>query len=240
MAAIPIFEAKIHCCRAGAAAPSREVPSQRYALCGPKKLFLAQFRRKTQLERSNEAKRLQHAVCASIASKSQNCPTRRLDPQTSGHLVQPEGSPAHARWGLTSGPQGSPRRKTSIFPKLFLAHFGGCHKFFLARLEPVVMPFGPWKIPKCLENGPFWSQKLERNWCKMHFSESDPRPFVMLTQVLLARFEPVVTYFGQKKMPTCLENGLFRDKKWVQNGSNFLFSTVTLDHSGCSNKFSPF
>ena len=33
---------------------------------------------------------------------------------------------------------------------MFLAHF-------------VVMCFGPWKIPKCFENGPFWDQK----WVKM-------------------------------------------------------------------------
>ena len=43
-----------------------------------------------------------------VVSKPQNRPTRRLDPRTSGHLVQPEGSPASARLGPTVGPPGSP------------------------------------------------------------------------------------------------------------------------------------
>ena len=41
----------------------------------------------------------------------------------------------------------------------------------------------------------------------------------MLKQVSLAHFEPVVTRFGPWKMPKCLANGLFRDQKWVKNGS---------------------
>ena len=34
---------------------------------------------------------------------------------------------------------------------------------FLAHFEPVVTRFGPWKIPKCLENGSFWDQKWVKN-----------------------------------------------------------------------------
>ena len=45
----------------------------------------------------------------------------------------------------------------------------------------------------------------------------------MPKQVLLARFELVVARFGPPKIPKCLENGLFWDKKmgpkWVRNGS---------------------
>ena len=29
---------------------------------------------------------------------------------------------------------------------------------FLARFEPLATGFGTMKIPKCLENGPFWDQ----------------------------------------------------------------------------------
>ena len=43
-----------------------------------------------------------------VVSKPQIRPTRRLDPRTSGHLVEPEGSPARAPWGPTVGPPGSP------------------------------------------------------------------------------------------------------------------------------------
>ena len=34
---------------------------------------------------------------------------------------------------------------------------------FLAHFEPVVTHFGPWKIPKSLENGAFLDQKCVKN-----------------------------------------------------------------------------
>ena len=52
---------------------------------------------------------------------------------------------------------------------------------------------------------------------KIIFSKVVPRPLGMLKQVLLARFEPVVTRFGPWKIPKCLENGLFQDQKQVKN-----------------------
>ena len=67
---------------------------------------------------------------------------------------------------------------------------------FFGRFEPVVARFGPWKIPKCLENGPFWDQKWVKNGSKTRFSKSDPGPFGVLKQVFLARFEPVLTEFS--------------------------------------------
>ena len=30
----------------------------------------------------------------------------------------------------------------------------------------MVTRFGPWKIPKCLENGPFWDRKWVKNGSK--------------------------------------------------------------------------
>ena len=87
------------------------------------------------------------------------------------------------------------------------------------RFEPVVTRFGLGKIPQCLENGLFWDQKWVKNGSKTHFSETDPGPFAMLKQVLLANFEPVVTRFGPRKIPKCLEMGPFWDQKGVINGS---------------------
>ena len=58
----------------------------------------------------------------------------------------------------------------------------------------------------------------------------------MLKQVLLARFEPVVTPFGPWKIPKCLENGLFWVPNRVKNVSKTDFPTVTVDHLGFSNK----
>ena len=39
----------------------------------------------------------------------------------------------------------------------------------LAHFEPVGMGFGSWKLPKCLENGPFWDQKWVKKWVKNAF-----------------------------------------------------------------------
>ena len=94
---------------------------------------------------------------------------------------------------------------------------------FLGRFQPVVARFGPWKIPKCLENGLFQDQKWVQNGSKTHFSKSDSGPFGMLKQVFLADFEPEVTRFGPWKMPKCLENGPLWDQKWVKNGSKLHF-----------------
>ena len=88
----------------------------------------------------------------------QNCPTRHLDPRTSGHLVRPEGRPAHAQWGPTVGPPRSPGRKKNNFSKVVPRPLWMLKQVFLGRFEPVVARFGPWKIPKCLENGPFWAR----------------------------------------------------------------------------------
>ena len=72
---------------------------------------------------------------------------------------------------------------------------------FLAFFEPPVTRFGPWKIPKCLEKGPFWDQKWVKNGSKTRFSNIDPGPFGMLKQVFLAHFEPVVTRFWPMENP---------------------------------------
>ena len=95
---------------------------------------------------------------------------------------------------------------------------------FLARFEPVVTRFGPWKIPKWPENAPFWDQKWVQNGSKTRFSKSDPGPLGMLKQVFLARFEPMVTGFGPWKIAKCLEEAPFYAPKWVKNGSKSRFS----------------
>ena len=138
-----------------------------------------------------------------MVSKPQNRPTRHVDPRTSGHLVQPEGRPAHAQWGPTVGPPGSPGRKKKIFSKVVPRPLGMLKQVFSGRFEPVVAPFGPWKIPKYLENGPFWDQQWLKNGSKTRFSKNDPGPFMMLKQVFLARFEPVLTELCPLKTHVC-------------------------------------
>ena len=43
---------------------------------------------------------------------------------------------------------------------------------FLDRFELVVAHFGPPKIPKCLENGLFWDQKMGQKWVKNAFFQT--------------------------------------------------------------------
>ena len=157
-----------------------------------------------------------------VVSKRQIRPTRRLDPRTSGHLVEPEGSPSRARRGPTVGPPGS-RGDENYFSKVDPRPLGMLKQVFLANFEPVVTLFGPWKIPKCLKNGPFWDQKWVKNGSKTCFNKRDPGPFGMLKQVFLHHFEPIWTCFGPWKIPKCLENGPFWDQKWVKNGSTTRF-----------------
>ena len=106
---------------------------------------------------------------------------------------------------------------------------------FLAHFEPVVMCFGPWKITKCLENGPFWDQKGVKNGSRTHYSKSDPGPFGVPKQVFLVHFEPLVMRFGPLKIPKCLENGAFWDQKSVKTGSKICFSKSYLGLFGVHN-----
>ena len=46
----------------------------------------------------------------------------------------------------------------------------------------------------------------------------------MSKEVFLAHFELIMARFGPPKIPKCLANGLFCDKKWVKNGSQVCFS----------------
>ena len=43
---------------------------------------------------------------------------------------------------------------------------------FLDRFELVVAHLGPPKIPKCLENGLFWDQKMGQKWVKNAFFQT--------------------------------------------------------------------
>ena len=147
------------------------------------------------------------------------------------------GQPGPRTAGANGGSTRVPRGEKNIFSKVVPRPLGMLKQVFLAGFEPVVKCFGPRKIAKCLENGPFWDKKWVKNGSKTRFSKSDPGPFGMLKQVFLAHFEPVVMCFGPSKIPKCLESGPFWDQKWVKNGSKTHFSKVILHHLGCSDKF---
>ena len=106
------------------------------------------------------------------------------------------------------------------FSKVVPRPLGMLKQVFLGRFEPVVARFGPWKIPKCLENGPFWDQQWVKNGSKTRFSKNDPGPFMMLKQVFLALLSPWRRVLAHGKSQNALKMGHFGTKmgqKWVKN-----------------------
>ena len=87
----------------------------------------------------------------------------------------------------------------------------------LAHFEPVMTRVGPWKMPKCFENGPFWDQKCVKSGSQTRFPQGDHAPFGKREQVFSAHFQHVATGFGPWRMPKYLDNGPFWDQKWVKN-----------------------
>ena len=59
----------------------------------------------------------------------------------------------------------------------------------------------------------------------------------MLKQVFLAHWELVVTRFGPRKNPKCLEKGPLWDQKWVKKGSKTHFSKSDLGPFGMQQVF---
>ena len=153
--------------------------------------------------------------CGSQTSESPN-ETRR--PPNMWSVCGAGGQPGPHTAGANGGSTGVPGAKKITFSKVVPGPLGMLKQAFIAHFEPVVTRFGPWKISKYLDNGPFLDQKCVKNGSKMRFSKSDPGPFGMLKQVILAHFELVVTCFGPWKLPKCLENGPLWDQKWVKNG----------------------
>ena len=62
-------------------------------------------------------------------------------------------------------------------------------QMFLAHFEPEITRFGPWKIPKCLEKGPFWEQK----WVKMGQKRVFPKVILDHWGCTNKFFEPILS-----------------------------------------------
>ena len=107
---------------------------------------------------------------------------------------------------------------------------------FLAHVVPVVTRFGPWKIPKCLENGPFWDQKWVINGSKTRFPKVIMDHLGCSNRCFLAHFEPVETFSAHGKSQNALKMGGVGTKKGSKMGQKRVFPKVNLDHLGCSNK----
>ena len=125
---------------------------------------------------------------------SRNTAQRDAGPPYHWSLGGAGAQPGPRTAGANGGSKRVPGAKKMIFSKVVPRPLGMLKQVFLARFEPVVAGFGPWKIPKCLENGPLWDQKCVKNGSKTRFSKSGPRPFGMLKQVVLPHFEPVAAH----------------------------------------------
>ena len=154
--------------------------------------------------------------CGFKASKS---PKENPRPPNEWSLGAARGKHSPRTVGANSGSTVVPGAKKKIFSKGVPGPLGMLEQILLGRFEPVVARFGPWEIPKCLENGPFQDKKWVKTGSKKQFSKMDPRTYGMLKQVFLAHFEAEITRFGPWKRPKCLENWPLWDQKCVQNGS---------------------
>ena len=132
-------------------------------------------------------------LCGFQVSESPNKPPR---PPYQWSLGAAGGQPGPRTVGANGGSTRVPGAQKIFFAKVVPGPLGMLKQVFLGRFERVVARFGPWKIPKCLENGLFHHQKRVKNGSKTHLSKSDPGPFGMLKQVFLAHFEPEITRFG--------------------------------------------
>ena len=90
--------------------------------------------------------------------------------------------PAQA-WGqrmaeANGGSTGVPRARKFISSKVVPRPLGMLKQLFLGHFEPVVARYGPWKIPKCIENWPFQDQKWVKNGSKMGQKRIFPKVIV--------------------------------------------------------------
>ena len=91
------------------------------------------------------------------------------------------------------------------------------NKCFQPMSSLFVTRFGPWKIPKCFESGPFLVKNGPKNGSKKHF----PKFILELLGCATKFFQPILSpyyTFGPRKISTCFENGPFLDGKWAKKG----------------------
>ena len=150
-----------------------------------------------------------HTFCGFQASES---PNETPTPPYQWSLLVAGGQHCPRRVGANSGSTRVPGAKKLIFFQVAPRPLRMLKQVFLGHFEPAVARYGPWKIPKCLENGLIQHQKWVKTGSKTHFSKSDCGPLVLLKQVVLAHFEPEITRFGPWKIPECLENGPLWDR----------------------------
>ena len=119
---------------------------------------------------------------------------------------------------LTVGANVRSIRAGAIFsPKVAPRPLGMLKQVFLAHFEPMVTHFGPWKIPKCLENGLFWDQGWVKNGSITRFPAKGRGPFRVHKQDNCAHVEPILTRFrpsNHMNAPSCILLAYLRAVLW--------------------------
>ena len=129
-----------------------------------------------------------------------------------------------------------PGAKKIIFSKVVPRPLVMFREVFLGRFEPVVVRYGPRKIPKCLENGPFWDQKWVKNGGKRVF------PKVILDHSGCSNkwFGPILSpwcrVLAHGKSQNALKRGWFNTKNGSKLGEKRHFLKVIIGHLGGSKK----
>ena len=171
--------------------------------------------------------------CGFQASESPN-ETRRPPYQWS---LGAAGGPASPRTvGANRGSTRVPRAKKMIFSKVVPRPLGMLKQVFFGRFEPVVARFGPWKLPKSLENGRFGTNNASKMGQKRVF----PKMIRDHLRCSNKCFEPILSpwrrVLAHGKSPNALKMGHFGTKNGSKMGQKCVFPKVIPDHLGCSNK----
>ena len=169
--------------------PKRPQKAPKSALCAPTPRNQAQavsWARWLKTEYQGHLVHLQPPTfCGFQASEPPNETPR---PPWKWSLGTAGGQPGPRTAGASGGSTRVPGLKKMIFFKVVPRPLGMLKQVFLAHFEPVGARSGPWKFPKCLENGPFQDQKWVENGSKTRFSRRDTGQFGMLKQLFLAHF----------------------------------------------------
>ena len=104
---------------------------------------------------------------------------------------------------------------------------------FLARFEPVVTHFGPWKVQNALKMGSFGT----KDGSKMGQKHIVPKVTLDHLGCAIKCNEPILSPLGAILAPLrsqkTLKMGHFVKKNWSKMGQKCVLPKMILDHLGC-------
>ena len=130
---------------------------------------------------------------------------------------------------------GQKQVKKAFFQKLSWTAHRCSNECFQPMSSLFLTRFGPWKIPKCLDNGPKMGQTWVKSRSKIGFPKVVPDRSAVLKRVFSAHVEPVS--FGPWKIQKFFESGPFLFEEWAKKGSKKHFPKCTLELLGCATQF---